>query len=54
MIQRLVPKICMKHLHVFLLADCLISFDNVILIVEGTLNILDTMKFEVKGKVHVE
>lgn len=54
MIQRLVPEICIKHLHVFLLADCLISFDNVVLIVEGTLNILNTMKFEVKGTVHVE
>lgn len=37
MIQRLVPEICIKHLHVFLLADCLISFDNVVLIVEGSL-----------------
>lgn len=54
MIQRLVPEICIKHLHVFLLADCLISFDNMVLIVEGTLNILDTMKFEVKGTVLVE
>lgn len=25
-----------------------------VLIVEGTLNILDTMRFEVKGTVHVE
>lgn len=54
MIQRLVPEICIKHLHVFLLADCLISFDTMVLIVEGTLNILDTMKFEVKGTVLVE
>lgn len=46
--------VCIKHLHVFLLADCLISFDNMVLIVEGTLNILDTMRFEVKGTVHVE
>lgn len=39
MIQSLVPKIYIKHLHVFLLADCLICFDNVVLIVEGTVHV---------------